>query len=58
MTYDKDAASHPPCPKCHLPMREGQPSIFHEGHTFHENCAPKPEIAGDKDVIYPSLISI
>ncbi|HVB40696.1 MAG TPA: hypothetical protein VNE83_07320 [Terriglobales bacterium] len=43
---------HATCPKCHLPIREGEPEVFHQGKTYHRACAPAPASAGDKDDPY------
>ena len=58
MTHNHDSALHPTCPHCHLPIRDDQRSILHDGHAYHQACAPKPGAAGDNNEIYPSLISI
>ena len=58
MTHDHPANLHPICPTCHLSIRDGESSIMHEGRSYHRRCAPKPEIAGDKDNATPGLISI
>jgi hypothetical protein len=56
MTEKKEI--HPICPECHLPIKDGQVSITHEGKTYHAGCAPKPEVAGDKDNPYPDRIML
>ena len=38
----ENRAPRPTCPKCHLPVREHEPAVFHEGKTYHRGCAPKP----------------
>jgi hypothetical protein len=52
------AQEHAVCPKCHLAVREGQLSITHQGKTYHRDCAPRPESAGEKDNPYESVIGI
>ncbi len=52
------AQDHVICPKCHLPIREGQLSITHLGKTYHRNCAPPPETAGEKDNPYEKQFGI
>ena len=42
-------AARPICAKCHLPVREGEPESFHQGKTYHRDCAPAPGSAGDKN---------
>lgn len=46
------------CPACHLPIEEGQRSIYHQGHFFHEACAPRPDVAGEKDDVNHEPIAI
>ena len=58
MTHDDTTAARPLFPHCQLPIQDGESSILHEGHSFHRRCAPVPEIAGEKDDIYPDRIAI
>ncbi|MGH9465738.1 MAG: hypothetical protein ACRD1Y_00120 [Terriglobales bacterium] len=42
----------PICPKCHLPVKEDESWITHQGKTYHRLCAPEPEVAGKKDEVF------
>ncbi|MGH9486872.1 MAG: hypothetical protein ACRD04_04695 [Terriglobales bacterium] len=50
--------ARPICPKCHLPIREGQSWITHGGKTYHHDCAPAPASAGEKDEVYEGPFEI
>jgi hypothetical protein len=45
-------AARPICPKCHLPIREGEAKVFYEGKSYHRHCAPPAGSAGDPDDPY------
>ena len=48
----------PICAKCHLPIREGEFSINHQGKSYHKGCAPSPASASDKDNPYAQTTPI
>ncbi|HXE31512.1 MAG TPA: hypothetical protein VN515_06905 [Terriglobales bacterium] len=52
MSESSGRSPHPLCPKCHLPIKEDEISISHQGKTYHRRCAPAPASAGDKDDPY------
>lgn len=49
---DPAVPPRPICPKCHLPIRAGEPAVSYEGHFYHRGCAPPLARAGDKDDPY------
>jgi len=49
---------HSSCPSCHLPVREEQCSIIHDGRSYHMRCSPVAEISSAKDNVYPQRIAI
>ena len=42
----------PVCPKCHLPIRDGQHAVSYEGAFYHRDCAPAPGSKSEKDNPY------
>jgi len=58
MDNEKTPILHSTCPKCHLPVKDGESWIQHEGHSYHSRCAPEADIAGKKDNPYPDRIAI
>jgi len=52
MATNPAAPPRPICPKCHLPIRDGQNAISYEGAFYHLDCAPAPGSKGNKDNPY------
>jgi hypothetical protein len=53
------AEPHLVCPRCHLPILDGQRWIAHEGKTYHADCAPAPGATAERrDDPYPKQFGI